>query len=731
MSAKSANGAFLCVQRGTMAEGEVRRNTTTYSELGVTGLDIWSGYVTRDPEIKLQGTRGVDQYDLMRIEDPTVAAVLGALSLPVRRAAWTVQPASDKAADRQAAEFVESCLDDMTMTFDDLLSDICSMFAFGWSYFEWVLKRRQGYQRIGAARPASKFDDGRVGFRKIVLRAQTSLHRWEIDDWGGIQGMWQMSLTQPRPVLLPIEKCLLFRTSKEANNPEGLSVLRPAYRDWTYKRNMERIEGIGLQRALMGLPVVKLEQGATRTAEAGAGSDEAHAENIIAKLHSNKALGVIETDRTTFRFESPDMTGVTGDSDRVIQRKDQGIVRAALAMWILLGSNDTGSWALSRELGDLFFLAVEGYLGSIADVLNRYVVPVLMRYNAFPGISGWPEIVASVNRRIDLAALATMINGLVNAQVLTPDDELERHVRELAELPEAAPETARRRVAPSWPGVIPDKEEPGDELEPEEGGDEDPERAHRRGRETFARRRGQRAAEEATDAYQAELQAIFDEWAAETAVTLSRAESEEDLRDEIAAALAALLLLLKRRGYAGLAAAFEMGYGGAPGPAARKLVDAELEANDFYLETSLVPAIRKRLEGWIDELLVLIVAGNASAIQETVAAQLAAFRSRVGLYAGQYWHAISAGAVERVREVEREDPAQRQRIAWVLDSAAKHCRDCLAFAGVYESCDELLVATGGILPGAGTECDGNCRCQLNLIGDDGTRRWISDTFPWE
>jgi len=174
-----------------------------------------------------------------------------------------------------------------------------------------------------------------------------------------------------------------------------------------------------------------------------------------------------------------------------------------------------------------------------------------------------------------------------------------------------------------------------------------------------------------------------------------------------------------------------MGYGGAPGPAARKQVDAELEANDFYLETSLVPAISKRLSDWIDELLVLIAAGNVAAIQQTVAAQLGAFRARVGLYAGQFWHAVAAGAVERVREIEQEDPAQRQRIAWVLDSAAKHCRDCLAFAGVYESCDELLAATGGILPGAGTECDGNCRCQLNLIGDDGTRRWISDTFPWE
>ena len=60
-----------------------------------------------------------------------------------------------------------------------------------------------------------------------------------------------------------ISGCELFRlirrfcsgTRNRKNNPEGKSILRNAYTSWYYKTNIQRIEAIGVERDLAGLPV--------------------------------------------------------------------------------------------------------------------------------------------------------------------------------------------------------------------------------------------------------------------------------------------------------------------------------------------------------------------------------------------------------------------------------------------------------------------------------------------
>ena len=39
-------------------------------------------------------------------------------------------------------------------------------------------------------------------------------------------------------------------------NPEGWSILRRAYRSWYFKRYIEELEGIGIERCLAGIPVL-------------------------------------------------------------------------------------------------------------------------------------------------------------------------------------------------------------------------------------------------------------------------------------------------------------------------------------------------------------------------------------------------------------------------------------------------------------------------------------------
>jgi hypothetical protein len=678
------------------------QNQRVFKDIGWSGLRFMSGQVMEDPDIELRGKQGAEKYHEMRYSDATVSAVLMALSLPIREAKWRVNPASDAPADVQAAEFVESCLYDMSTSFDTLLTEACSMFAFGWAYLEWTLKRRLGRRPSGKA-ASSAYQDGLIGFRKIALRAQTSLWEWEIDDSGGIQGMWQERLAKA-PVFIPIDKALLFRTSVEGNNPEGIAVIRPAWRDYVYKREIERIEAIGLQRAMMGVPVVTLGQGASSRESSGENSHEAQAETIISGMYGNKMLGVIEeSEMLTFRFESPDMTGITGDSTRVIQRKDEAIARSALASWLLLGTRERGSYALARELGDMFFISVEGFLAMIAQTLSRWAVPVLFDYNVMPDVTDYPEITTSINRRVDLEAISNVINTLVGATIITPDPALEQHVRELAGLPRRAVELDEEGEP-----VTPAPETPSETqvAAPEV---EEPEKQSRQAEKY--RMMGPRLASyhSSTDAYQDRLQSEFDRWLNEEAETFADVEPERIdtwYGEHWPEAVLAFVASLKAIAWDGLPNAFELGYkSGSLPPDVRSIVNAEIVDNDLYMDTKLMPAIRDRISlPDVYQIAHMTRPERVLSFKQLVIGK----RSHIGQYAGAFWRAIFVGAIEYWTRENWGGP-----VRWITDALAKHCATCLLFGDItYQSLRELLIHTGGILPGNGTECDGNCRCGI-------------------
>ncbi len=98
----------------------------------------------------------------------------------------------------------------MSESWDSALSQMLSMLVFGYSYHEIVYKIREGDSDNPQRK--SKFNDGRIGWRKMPIRAQETLFRWMMDDDGGIQGMVQVDPSSGGIHNIPIEKALLFCT---------------------------------------------------------------------------------------------------------------------------------------------------------------------------------------------------------------------------------------------------------------------------------------------------------------------------------------------------------------------------------------------------------------------------------------------------------------------------------------------------------------------------------------
>lgn len=411
-------------------------------ELGSTGLERYSGFIDEEFLPQLKGERGIRTFKEMRDNDPVVGAVLFAIDMLIRGVDWRVEPAGEDQADLDAADFLESCLEDMSMSWQETISEILSFLVFGWSFHEIVYKRRLGDSRDPTKR--SRFNDGRIGWRKIPIRSQDSLWEWQFDETGGVQGMIQQPPPLFRQVFIPIEKALLFRTTSQKGNPEGRSVLRNAFRPWYFKKHIEEIEGIGIERDLAGLPVAWVPpELLSRNANAEDRALLNEIKKIVRNVRRDEQEGVIfplmydpESNNKLYDFTLMSSGGSRQfDTDKIIGRYDQRIAMTVLADFILLGHSNVGSFALSSNKTNLFATAIGAWLQSIAGIFNRHAIPRLFQINGFQ-VEQLPKLVHEDIETPDLKELGEYISKLAGVGLpLFPDDNLENKLREYAGLP--------------------------------------------------------------------------------------------------------------------------------------------------------------------------------------------------------------------------------------------------------------------------------------------------------
>jgi len=423
--------------------------TPDLQELGSTGLRRSGGTVFEEFLVNLRGLRGARIYREMADNDPTIGSMLYAIEKVVTRLEWRIDPYSDNSEDgeiskedKEVAAFVESCLHDMSESWDSALSQMLSMLVFGFSFHEIVYKVRHGDNKD--PRHKSKFNDGRIGWRKMPIRAQETLFRWMMDEDGGIQGMVQVDPSSGGIHEIPIEKALLFRTSSQKNNPEGRSILRNAYRAWYFKRRIEEIEAIGIERDLAGLPVAYVPpEFLSSTATAEQASVLASIQNIVTSIKRNEQEGIVmpsmydDQGHKVFDLVLLSSGGSRQfDTDKVIQRYDQRIAMSILSDFILLGSDRVGSYALGTSKMDLWSMSVDAIAKNIAEVMNQHAIPRLLKLNGMD-VARAPYLTYGEVSHVDLNEIAGFVGNLVQTGAIVPDPKLEEYLRDLAGLPPA------------------------------------------------------------------------------------------------------------------------------------------------------------------------------------------------------------------------------------------------------------------------------------------------------
>ncbi len=411
-------------------------------EYGRIGQRRYGGVFYEEFLPELRGRRGAAAYHEMSENDDVIGAIMFSIEMLVKQARWSIEPGGTSQADRDAAEFVESCMDDMQDTWIDTVSEILSFLTYGWSLHEIVYKRRMG--RTADLRTRSKYTDGLIGWQKLPIRAQETLYQWEYDDADNLTGMTQMPPPDFGLLTIPIEKAILFRTKSRKGNPEGRSVLRNAYRSWYFKRRIQEIEGIGIERDLAGLPVMHVPEGLDiwDAQNQDAVRIRATLESMVKNIRRDQAEGAV----LPYGFELELLSSGGSrqfDTSKIIDRYDTRIAMTVLADFIFLGHQQTGSFALSSDKTELFAMAIGAYLDIICEAFNSKAIPALIDINgdAFKGITDYPRMTHGDIENVDIQSMSTYIKDLTGIGVLTPDDGLEDFVREIANLPERTADT--------------------------------------------------------------------------------------------------------------------------------------------------------------------------------------------------------------------------------------------------------------------------------------------------
>jgi hypothetical protein len=290
----------------------------------------------------------------------------------------------------------------------------------------------------------SSYDDGYVGWQSIALRSQETILKWEFWENGEIKGLWQLAPPYYKLTYIPWEKFLLFRTDYSKNNPEGKSILRGAFRPWTFKKHLEEIEAIGAERGVSGIPIawVPSNIAAPDANDSPAVAAKEAYKDLVKNIRRDSQEGIVfplmYDDKGNKMFDLTLLTtqgSETGKIGEMIERKSREMLQVCLAEFIMLGAGKTGSFALSQTKVDLFLQAIGSYLDLIEEVFNTHAVPRLFELNPQFKLENLPKIRHEGVKDVDLKNMAEYVTKLIGAGAMQPDDGLSDYLRVAAGLP--------------------------------------------------------------------------------------------------------------------------------------------------------------------------------------------------------------------------------------------------------------------------------------------------------
>ena len=384
--------------------------------------DVWRGYGSQ-----------VGVVDQMRMEDPVVAAIVYAMTAPIIRSHWKIEPGGDDRQALEEAEFIRANLFEYLQGgFYKFVEQAVSAVWRGFSLFEIVARfdRDSKQTRLDQLSP-------------MLPNTVYSWNRYESGRWGVTQEPYQGDSDVGGKIpeggaSLPPEKLLHIVWNQSGDNPEGMSVLRPCYAGWKSRRLMLKLEATGFERGAFGIPYVEVDP----TARTG---DSSTVNEILRELRTGARAWAAFPPGYTLKFADFPFKGADLREARIAAGQD--MARAAMAPFLFTGER-AGSYSLIAGQLDFFTMNLQTAADMIGAALSHgsdSLIQRLCRWN-YSRTSGFPKLVPGSMSLGSPKELVEAIKLASESGALLPDRGVEEAVRSALGLPEMPEHESREEM---------------------------------------------------------------------------------------------------------------------------------------------------------------------------------------------------------------------------------------------------------------------------------------------
>ncbi len=388
-------------------------------------------------------------FNRMRREDGQIGSLLRAMTLPLTKANWTL---NGDGVDPAILEFVRVELGltepgkpqrrrrRQGIVWRDHLREALLALPFGFVPFEQVYE-------VGP--PTKEQADAGVTLdqvahlRKLGLRHPTTVREITVARDGGLLGIWQRGRGVDSIVhtthgytaragaslddlWISSDRLVMYSLEREGADWTGNSVLRQSYKHWLLKDILLRVGAQSVERNGMGIPVV--------TYDDEAGGSQTEALDIATNMRAGATAGVA-IPANKYSVELLGLKGSIKDELPLVKYHDEACSRSTLQMFLNLG-HDNGARNLGETFVDWYIDSLQAVAEWISDVATEHIIRDLVELNF--GVDATYPALECEDLSSSGSATDEGLKALADAGLLTPDDDLEDHVRRTRRLPAKA-----------------------------------------------------------------------------------------------------------------------------------------------------------------------------------------------------------------------------------------------------------------------------------------------------
>lgn len=305
----------------------------------------------------------IRRIDEMLDRDGKAQTLEQVLTLPIRQAPFTIKrgPASKRVADAVSTALLSPANNGgMSTPINTVLAQMASAIIYRKTFFEKVLTER----------------NGQIIYDKLAYRPPSTCAIVRDEKNAGFRGFKQQPIRfeDLEEILIPAQRAFVYIHDQRRKPLEGRSDMDIAY--WCYITK-QKIRFLWYQ-FLEGQSLPKTVVRARTETEA-----QKAAKKII-DLRQGGVVGITDA-ITTDVLES---SGKGADQFKValqwLDAEASGSVLAGFTDLSAAATTGTGSFALSKDQTDFFLMSRQATAKEMADALNQFVIPDLVRYNFGP-----------------------------------------------------------------------------------------------------------------------------------------------------------------------------------------------------------------------------------------------------------------------------------------------------------------------------------------------------------